>query len=170
MLSLLALLLSQGVFARVSIWSPVELQKQPILKNIRFQLSSFGRTPMGKTVIGRLVGANPINACHNISIPNEDIKMDESLVVMVKRGDCPFTQKVMNAQMIGASAVLIVDDRYEDVNRIIPFAETNRTLLNIPSGVIDKRGGDYLLNRLNQDIKNKNAEEIIVAVQFNLIK
>ncbi|CAM9783206.1 unnamed protein product, partial [Ectocarpus fasciculatus] len=51
-----------------------------------------------------LVRAKPRDGC----VPLQNA-MDEGAIALVERGTCNFTQKVLHAQMAGASAVVVTD-------------------------------------------------------------
>lgn len=61
------------------------------------------------------------------------------MIVMVHRNGCNFSEKVLNAQKIGASLVIITDNNTEDVHRIFPIERSKKTLdqIKIPSVLIN---------------------------------
>ena len=61
-----------------------------------------------------------------------------TLIVMVHRNGCNFSEKVLNAQKVGAGFVLITDNSEEDVHKIFPIERTKETLdkIKIPAILI----------------------------------
>jgi hypothetical protein len=47
--------------------------------------------------------------------------VDGSLIVLTKRGDCPFADKVYNAQKAGAALVIFIDNKQEDIAHVLPL-------------------------------------------------
>jgi Zn-dependent metalloprotease len=73
------------------------------------QAASFGPqlTPTG--VSGNLVIASPIRAC-NADLPFANGASFPGKIVLVRRGDCTFVEKVKNAQNAGAAAVIVMNN------------------------------------------------------------
>lgn len=69
---------------------------------------------------------------------------------MLKRGGCPLIVKVRNAQNIGASAVLIVNDIEEDINQIVIIDNGTAGDIFIPSYIIPKTAGDKIAKYTTQ--------------------
>ena len=75
-------------------------------------IANFGRTLYGASLSGRLAyPTDPTQrlACGNgtrVDVPRANAR--EGLILILDRGGCAFTEKVMNAQNAGADAVLIV--------------------------------------------------------------
>jgi len=57
--------------------------------------------------------ADPIEACDYIK--QEASEYASHPIIVAKRGTCTFVQKAHYAQLAGASMLLIVDDKLEDV-------------------------------------------------------
>jgi hypothetical protein len=67
----------------------------------------------------------------------------EAVVLMVDRGNCPFVTKMRHAQMVGAVAVIIVDDRAEG---IMPFmsSDVDSVDVSIPAVMMAQHDGARL--------------------------
>lgn len=73
-------------------------------------------------------------------------KQDKFLTkfALVTRGNCTFVQKVRNAEKAGASLVIVVDDRLENITNVIMGDDGTGTGIRIPSMLIGKDSGDAL--------------------------
>jgi hypothetical protein len=47
--------------------------------------------------------------------------VDGSLIVLTNRGDCPFADKVYNAQKAGAALVIFIDTKQEEIAHVLPL-------------------------------------------------
>lgn len=65
-------------------------------------------------------------------------------IVLVDRGTCSFTQKVRNAERAGASLVVVIDDRQEDIENVIMGDDGTGMGIRIPSMLIGKDSGKIL--------------------------
>jgi len=62
----------------------------------------------------------------------------------VDRGNCSFVTKVRNAERAGASLVVVVDDREENITNVIMGDDGTGTGIRIPSMLIGKDSGKIL--------------------------
>ena len=65
-------------------------------------------------------------------------------IVLVDRGNCSFVKKVRNAERAGASLVVVVDDREENITNVIMGDDGTGTGIRIPSMLIGKDSGKIL--------------------------
>lgn len=100
---------------------------------------NFGNVPYGHTIYGTVFKANPYDACEDIK-PLPWDKNYGTLILLVHRNGCNFSEKVLNAQKVGAGFVLISDNNEEDVHKIFPIERTKAVLdkVKIPSVLISK--------------------------------
>ena len=61
--------------------------------------------------------------------------------MLVKRGNCKFTQKVLNAQKLGADYVIIYDNEPSIRPHIIMKNDGHGHLVNIPSAFVSGTDG-----------------------------
>jgi hypothetical protein len=61
--------------------------------------------------------------------------------MIVKRGTCKFTQKVLNAQKLGAQFVIIYDNETNDQPHVIMKNDGHGHLVTIPSAFISNADG-----------------------------
>lgn len=64
--------------------------------------------------------------------------------MLVDRGNCSFVTKVRNAERAGASLVVVVDDREENITNVIMGDDGTGTGIRIPSMLIGKDSGRIL--------------------------
>ncbi|MGB5943593.1 MAG: T9SS-dependent M36 family metallopeptidase [Leeuwenhoekiella sp.] len=81
----------------------------------------------------------------------------ENKIAVVRRGNCDFTAKVFNAQVLGALAVIVVNNTDDP---IVPMNGENDDI-NIPSVMISKSTGNLIIQKL------QNNETINVSLKFN---
>ena len=76
-----------------------ECAKTSIPSEISYTLSNFGEIPYGQSIIGQINLPNNPELCD--STGEESFNHDDSSshdILLVKRGTCKFTKKVINAQ------------------------------------------------------------------------
>jgi len=64
--------------------------------------------------------------------------------VLLDRGNCSFVTKVRNAERAGASLVVVIDDRDENITNVIMGDDGTGTGIRIPSMLIGKETGKRL--------------------------
>jgi len=156
-------------FSNLNIISPEGLKdwwkKHP--KEIDTSLAAFGYVPWGRKIRGQLELADPINACDYIKQGQKEFARHP--IIVAKRGDCTFVQKAHYAQLAGASMLLVVDDKYEDVKLHLMVDKTgNEDSVKIPAILVDKTGGDRLIESLKSE--DSKISSISVIYDFNLTK
>jgi hypothetical protein len=117
-------------------------------------------------VFGRLLLANPIDGCKTLEFPlNVNYIFDKILVV--KRGNCMFIDKVRLAEKAGALGVIVIDNVDESSSTTSPFfAMSGDGIQNvqIPSVFIFGKDGNDLLKNMLTD------SDIIAFIGDNSIK
>lgn len=91
---------------------------------------------------------------------------------LIDRGDCAFIEKVFNAQMQGASAVVIVDNIYEGlVTSVAPDLDADDRVyeliskVNIPSVMVTKTQGGQLKDLARAEADG-SGEQLIVTLDW----
>ena len=165
----ISFLLISPSLANVHIWEPKNLRDWYKNNVFEYSITDFGSVPYGHSIYGTVFKANPFEACTELSPLNWESN-DGTLIVLTKRGGCNFSQKVLNAQKIGAGLVLISNDNVgQDVHQIFPIERTKERLdrIRIPSALINKKDTDKLLEVIDgTDHKSK----VELAIQFQLKK
>ena len=64
--------------------------------------------------------------------------------MLVERGNCSFVTKVRNAERAGASLVVVIDDRTENIINVIMGDDGTGTGIRIPAMLIGKDSGNIL--------------------------
>ena len=113
----------------------------------------------------RLVVASPISACQ--ALTDEDNLRDSYLVV--RRGECFFTSKAINAQYAGAAGIIVIDredpmiSRADDhnshsVSALLPLRMPASTedghLVKIPAVMISHQAGEMLLRDIEKSMRS----------------
>ena len=65
-------------------------------------------------------------------------------IVLLDRGKCSFVTKVRNAERAGASLVVVVDDRDENITNVIMGDDGTGMGIRIPSMLIGRDSGKTL--------------------------
>ena len=160
--------------SKIHIWEPKALKA--IYSNLQFQYSvmDFGSVPYGHSIYGTVFKASPYDACEELAPINWD-KNYGTLIILVNRGTCNFSQKVINAQKIGAGLVMVADNNNEDVHKIFPVERTKDQLdkVNIPSILITKQESEDILVSLNKPAMHSDIgvnSSVEMAIHFELTK
>ena len=173
--SLLAFLLLHLAASKIHIWEPKSLKSFYANHDIPYSVMNFGIIPYGHSIYGTVFKASPYDACSELS-PLKWDKNYGTLILMVERGGCNFSEKVLNAQKIGAGLVLIADNNNEDVHKIFPVERTKEMLdkVHIPSVLISKSDSENFLGAVEAANANRPHEPgsglLELAVHFDLVK
>jgi hypothetical protein len=84
-------------------------------------------------------------------------------IVLVDRGTCSFTTKVRNAERAGASLVVVIDDRQEDITDVIMGDDGTGMGIRIPSMLIGKQSGKIL-----KDFAVTSDSKATLSAEFSL--
>ena len=68
-----------------------------------------------------------------------DVK--KTKIILIDRGECSFVTKVRNAERAGASLVVLVDNRFENITNVVLGDDGTGTGIRIPSMLIGKEDG-----------------------------
>ena len=112
---------------------------------INANYANFGHIPYGQSLIGS-ISYDPANSkgCNIVEIstiesqgqPAEIVDAKKTKIVLVDRGQCSFVTKVRNAERQGASLVVVVDNRTEDVTNVVMGDDGTGTGIRVPSMLI----------------------------------
>jgi len=104
--------------------------------------------PLADNLTGDLVLAEPVEACNEAPLTNADDLAGK--VALIARGTCAFTEKFLNAQNAGATAVVVYT--YTDT---APFAMGGEDpAVAIPGVMISFDDGQALTASVNEEITN----------------
>jgi len=123
---------------------------------INANYANFGHIPYGQSLIGTIY-FDPDNEdmCRR-GDPSVLKEMEEVVsaeksetfptkIVIARRGNCSFVNKVRNAERAGASLLVVVDNTVENVGNVIMGDDGTGTGLRIPSMLIGKSDGERLI-------------------------
>ncbi|OMJ84893.1 hypothetical protein SteCoe_13875 [Stentor coeruleus] len=149
----LLLIFFSSVFAKLTVIEPQELKnKFTELETgvIPSSLANFGNPPYGSHIIGRLYAYKETNITGCIQLPPINFEHGSTItnypILILDRGNCSFVVKVRNAQTIGASAVIIIDNNIEDPEKVMMIDDGTAGNIYIPSMLISKNNGQLLKN------------------------
>lgn len=137
---------------------------------IPYGLAHFGVIPYGVTILG-LAHFDPENehGCKEgklIPYNSDDIT---PILVVRRNGGCEFITKTKNAQAIGASLLLIVDDKGDDVTHLNAVAFRDGSKAKIASLIIDQKAGEAIISALSSR-ETSVAQSVIVQFALELNK
>jgi len=135
---------------------------------IPHSLANFGNPPYGSAMVGRVfydktnkLGCTPFSP---ISWEDDPDPVNTP-ILLVDRGECYFTVKVKNAQNIGATAVIIVDDRNENPEHVVMQDNGAGGDIFIPSMLVSKSDGDIIKLMLED---TNLARHVAMSVTFDM--
>ena len=127
MLLWIFLILVRFMIGKIHIWNPPTLAASYRGQNIEYTIADLGDVPYGKSLIGKLVQANPFDLCSVKPGYELEMKENEQIFLMVERGGCHFAEKAKMAQKIGAAMVIIVDN--DPIRKNLYIIENDLNLL-----------------------------------------
>lgn len=164
--------------ASLQVYSP-ECAVKRFSKLIEYTLSNFGEIPYGQVIIGQIRVPNKELLCSiegESYINNND--RNTRVILLVKRGECKFTEKVINAQNLGADLIIIYDDKPGDIPSVIMKNDGHGHLAEIPSLFISNKDGnnlktissdckDYPVVKIKFDISQAENSKVILWLDAN---
>ncbi len=84
-------------------------------------------------------------------------------IFLVDRGHCTFVTKVRNVERAGGSLAVIIDDNFEDVNKVIMSDDGTGTGIRIPAMLIGKKEGQLLKDFLTKQPAELAAKAALSA-------
>ena len=66
-------------------------------------------------------------------------------IMIARRGNCTFVDKARNAERAGASLLVVVDSRVENVTNVIMGDDGTGTGIRIPAMIVGKTDGETLI-------------------------
>ncbi|KAJ8418893.1 hypothetical protein AAFF_G00003920 [Aldrovandia affinis] len=113
---------------------------------------------------GFLIGARPENACEPIDPPPLQDNLTGTFIVLIKRFDCNFDVKVLNAQKAGYKAAIVHNVDSDD---LISMGSNDLDVLkqiDIPSVFV----GEETANSLKEDYSYEKGGHVILMPDFSL--
>lgn len=137
---------------KLVVYSPKELVDLFESQNavIAANYANFGHIPYGQSLIGSIsYDSNNPKGCQRMGTGDEELptvvgEAKKTKIVLVDRGECSFVTKVRNAERVGASLVVVVDNRFEDISNVVMGDDGTGTGIRVPSMLIGKEDGARL--------------------------
>ncbi|KAJ8409402.1 hypothetical protein AAFF_G00228030 [Aldrovandia affinis] len=124
----------------------------------------FGYRLPSEGLKGFLIGARPENACEPLAPPPVRDNLSSAFVVLIRRFDCNFDIKVLNAQNAGYKAAIVHNVDSDD---LISMGSNDLDFLkqiNIPSVFV----GEETANSLKEDYTYDKGGHVILMPDFSL--
>ncbi|XP_062411745.1 E3 ubiquitin-protein ligase RNF13 [Sardina pilchardus] len=124
----------------------------------------FGYRLPSEGLKGFLIGARPENACEPIDPPPARDNLTGAFIVLIKRFDCNFDIKVLNAQKAGYKAAIVHNVDSDD---LISMGSNDLDVLkqiDIPSVFV----GEDTANSLKEDYLYEKGGHVILMPDFSL--
>lgn len=83
-------------------------------------------------------------------------------IVLAERGSCTFVEKVRNAERAGASLLVVVDSKKENITNVIMGDDGTGTGIRIPSMLIGKSDGELLIEFAKEQLGATLSAEFAV--------
>jgi len=123
---------------------------------INSNYANFGHIPYGQSLIGTIYFDEDNEDMCKKSDPTKMKEMEDAVsgdnfetfptkIIIARRGTCTFVNKVRNAERSGASLLVVVDSRAENVTNVIMGDDGTGTGIRIPSMLIGKTDGEMLI-------------------------
>lgn len=101
---------------------------------------------------------------NSVSEYGVDVDKSATKILLVDRGSCSFVDKVRNGERAGASLVVVIDNRLEDITDVIMGDDGTGLGIRIPSMLIGKNSGAVLKEYA---LSNPN-EPAAISAEFNM--
>ena len=133
-------------------------------------IANFGRTLYGATLTGVLTYPRETSqrtGCGDdavITLPDDAEATRMAIILLLDRGGCPFTEKVMNGQRAGADAVIIVDNTDEPLLTMDAAADAGSDVdskITVPAALITKADGNKFENAI------ANTERVVGTMDWH---
>ena len=99
---------------------------------------------------------------------SDNVETFPTKIVIARRGNCTFVNKVRNAERAGASLLVVVDSRAENVTNVIMGDDGTGTGIRIPSMLIGKTDGEMLIEFAKKKMGATLSAEFAVKEKNNL--
>lgn len=160
----------QGITSHILVRSPPELISEFQEGQINMSVSNFGHIPYGHSIIGRVlydpnVTENQL-ACTPLNREARDNpNVDESPIILIKRGNCSFSEKIYNVEMANGQIAIIMNNIPGSIDKLIMVQDERGKISHIPAVLISKDDGDKIIKFYE---KNKDDKEIIKSIRFEI--
>lgn len=168
-------LLAASIDAKLYVYHPRALRNRinSYTGEIKSSLANFGLVHYGHSIIGRVwYDDENKDGCSEYKLKIDgsgDPDADPSPIVLVNRGNCPFTQKVRNVEHAGGRLAIVIDDRIgENVEDVIMVDDGSGNGIRIPSILISKKDGEIILEFLEDEDKTHTNPSVSLMASFDI--
>ena len=98
-------------------------------------------------------------------LESENLETFPTKIILARRGSCTFVNKVRNAERAGASLLVVVDSRVENVTNVIMGDDGTGTGIRIPSMLIGKSDGELLIDFASEKLGATLSAEFAVKAK-----
>jgi hypothetical protein len=96
------------------------------------------------------------------SVAKDKTETFPTKIILARRGNCTFVNKVRNAERAGASLLVVVDTRVENITNVIMGDDGTGTGIRIPAMLIGKTDGEILIEFAKQKLGATLSAEFAV--------
>ena len=157
-----------SIYSDISIIGPTDLSSLFNNKPISMTFDKIGRSSYDFYTRGQLfINENNLESCNSVPYPrvNSEPQYAESFKILItRRGGCSFVHKARNAQTVGYSMIVVVNNMQTDIKNIIMTDDGSGNDIYIPIAMISKDDGEKII-----EFMKKNRESKIIA-EINFIK
>ena len=156
--------------SNILVRSPEELMREFEEKPIKMSVSNFGHIPYGHSIIGRVL-YDPGNIDNQLAcIPlnreaRDNPQVDESPIILIKRGNCSFSEKIYNVEMAYGQIAIIINNVPGRIDNLIMVQDERGKVSHIPAVLISKEDGDRIIKFYE---KYKDDREVIKSIRFEI--
>jgi hypothetical protein len=101
------------------------------------------------------------------SVAKDKTETFPTKIILARRGNCTFVNKVRNAERAGASLLVVVDTRVENITNVIMGDDGTGTGIRIPAMLIGKTDGEILIEFAKQKLGATLSAEFAVKEKSN---
>ena len=102
-------------------------------------------------------------------VQSENVETFPTKIILAKRGKCTFVDKVRNAERAGASLLVVVDNKAENVTNVIMGDDGTGTGLRIPSMLVGKSDGHKLIEFAKKRVGATLSAEFAVKEKQDIV-
>ena len=167
---LFLILYFQQISSHILVRSPPELISEFAEGQIKMSVSNFGHIPYGHSIIGRVLYDANVTENQLACVPlnreaRDNPNVDESPIILIKRGNCSFSEKIYNVEKANGQIAIIMNNVGGPIDKLIMVQDERGKISHIPAVLISKDDGDKIVKFYE---KNKDDKEIIKSIRFEI--
>lgn len=127
--------------------------------------ASFGPEIPGEGVEGYLLLADPLTACQPVPSP-PDTNGTYAWILLIKRGQCDFDRKILNAQKAGYVAAVVYNNGSQN---LVPMGGSKEKEIIIPAVFVSYRDGIFLSADFLYSPAVENPYYVVITPEYPVI-